>query len=170
MMRSAAAVFLIWSSLQAQAPKPLSALPPDGFRFDGEWNCVGEFRGGKVHKASFVGSTRIAGKWLQLEERDVEPATGYVATYLIGEDLQNRRLVEFDANNFGAATYASEAGWQNGILTMTSAVSPDAKASYALNRFVYTLMGVDGFSVDWQISKTVASQWTQADHLLCQRA
>ena len=61
----------------------------------------------------------------------MEPATGYVAKYLIRYDPRQKRLVEFDANNFGAATYASGDGWQNHVLTMTSPVSEDAKASYA---------------------------------------
>jgi hypothetical protein len=37
----------------------------------------------------------------------VEPATGYVAKYLIGYDTEHKKLVEFDANNFGAALPAT---------------------------------------------------------------
>ena len=169
-MRSLAAILFISFSLPAQAPKALSALPAAGFKFEGAWDCAGQFRGGKVHKAAFQGSLVLAGKWLQLEERDVEPATGYMATYLIGEDAQNHQLVEFDANNFGAATFTSDTGWQDGTLTMTSPVATNAKAPYALNRFVYTVAGADSFSVDWQISKTTAPDWQPADHLLCRRA
>jgi hypothetical protein len=50
------------------------------------------------------------------------PATGYVAKYLIGYDPEQKRLVEFDANNFEAATYVGDTGWQNQVLTMTSAL------------------------------------------------
>jgi hypothetical protein len=159
-----------WMSIMiAQDNKPVSAIPPDGFQFTGTWNCIGEFRNAKIHKATFIGSTILGGKWLELTEQDIEPATGYLAKYLIGYDSQQKRLVEFDANNFGAATYTSGEGWQNRVLTMTSPVSQDAEASYAANRFRYSLTGEDTFTVDWQISKTVSLNWTRADHLVCKR-
>jgi hypothetical protein len=106
---------------------------------------------------------------LELTEQDVEPATGYLAKYLIGYDPQQKRLIEFDANNFGAATYASADGWVNGVLTMTSAVSDDPKAPYAANRFLYSITPAGTFTMDWQVSKTSALKWTQGDHLACQR-
>jgi hypothetical protein len=111
----------------------------------------------------------VAGKWLQRAEQDVQPATGYVATYLIGYDAQQKQLVEFDANNFSAATYSSPSGWAGNVLTMTSPVSSDPKAPYVANRFVYTISGADTFTVDWQISKTAALAWLPADHLVCNR-
>jgi hypothetical protein len=49
-------------------------------------------------------------KWPELTDKDVEPATGYVAKYLIGYHAQQKGLVEFDANNFGAAVYSSARG------------------------------------------------------------
>lgn len=107
-------------------------------------------------------------KWLELIEKDVEPATGYVAKYLIGYDPQQKSLVEFDANNFGAAVYASAEGWQNHRLTMSSAVI-ETGHPYAANRFLYTTSAPDSFTVDWQISKTAALEWVTADHLVCKR-
>jgi hypothetical protein len=101
--------------------------------------------------------------------QDVEPATGYLAKYLIGYDSQQKHLVEFDANNFGAATYTSAEGWQNHVLTMTSPISADAKAPYAANRFLYSVTGANAFTVDWQISKTAILSWTAADHLACKQ-
>jgi hypothetical protein len=154
----------------AQQPKPIPAFPPDSFQLSGSWNCEGSFRGGKFHRAKFTGATILANKWLELTEQDVEPATGYVAKYLIGYDPQQNRLVEFDANNFGAATYSSETGWQNHVLAMTSPVSQDAKGTYAANQFLYTVVGKDEFDVDWQISKTAAISWIVADHLACKRS
>jgi hypothetical protein len=130
-----------------------------------KWAVV---RNNQVHKSSFTGAVILDGKWLELTERNVEPATGYVAKYLIGYDPQQKRFVEFDANNFGAATYSSADGWQNHALTMTSPVSPDAKP-YAANRFLYSTTGPDTFTVDWQISKTAASDWIPSDHLACKR-
>lgn len=156
-------------SARAQEKKPLSALPQEGFQFAGAWDCEGTFRNTKVHKAAFSGTLILDNKWLELTEQDVEPATGYLAKYLIGYDPQQKRLVEFDANNFGAAVYSSEEGWQNGTLTMTSPISDDSKASYAANRFLYSITGPNAFSVDWQISKTAKLSWTQADHLACRR-
>lgn len=150
-----------------QAAKPLAALPASGFQFQGQWDCAGAFANGKTHRSSFTGNVILAGKWLQLTEQDIEPATGYVAEYLIGYDGQQKRLVEFDANNFGAATYSSADGWVNGVLTMTSAVSDDPKAPYAANRFVYSATAADTFTVDWQIRKSSASNWMNADHLVC---
>ena len=157
------------ASAPAQKDKPLPVMPPGGFRFTGTWDCAGMFRNAKVHKSTFTGVTTLADKWLQLTEQDVEPATGYIAEYLIGYDPQQERLVEFDANNFGAATYSSDTGWQSDSLTMTSPVSQDRKGTYAANRFLYSIKGQNTFTVDWQISKTAALDWVQADHLACQR-
>jgi hypothetical protein len=151
-----------------QANKPPSVLPPDGFDFTGNWDCAGAFRNNTVHKSTFTGAVILDGKWLELTEKDVQPATGYVAKYLIGYDPQQKLFVEFDANNFGAATYSSSTGWQNHVLTMTSPVSPDAKP-YAANRFLYSTTGTDSFTVDWQISKTAALDWIASDHLVCKR-
>lgn len=151
-----------------QANMPPSVLPPDGFDFTGNWDCAGAFRNNKVHRSAFTGAVILDGKWLELTEKDIEPATGYVAKYLIGYDSQAKQFVEFDANNFGAATYTSAVGWQNHVLTMTSPVSPDAKP-YAANRFLYSTTGTDSFTVDWQISKTAALDWIASDHLVCKR-
>lgn len=153
----------------AQDSKAPSAFPAEGFQFAGSWDCEGAFRNHQAHKSTFTGAATLDGKWLELTEQDLQPATGYVAKYLIGYDSQQKLLVEFDANNFGAATYSSEDGWRNGTLTMTSPVSQAAKAPYAANRFVYSITGKDSFTVDWQISKTAALNWTPADHLVCKR-
>ena len=173
-MRSLLACFVIFlaclPSSHAQAAQAAApTVVPSNFQFPGSYTCEGSFANGKVHRSTYKGAVTLGGKWLQLTEQDVEPATGYVAEYLIGYDAQQKKLVEFDANNFSAATYVSESGWSNGVLTMTSPVSQDAKASYAANRFVFTLAGPDSFTVDWQISRTAALAWVQADHLVCRR-
>jgi hypothetical protein len=157
------------SSAPAQESKPLSAIPPDDFSFAGTWDCAGAFGNKTVHRATFTGAVILGGKWIELTEQDVEPATGYLAKYLIGYDPQQKRLVEFDANNFGAAVYTSSDGWQNRVLTMTSAVSDDPKAPFAANRFLYSITGADTFTVDWQISRTSALAWVSSDHLACKR-
>lgn len=154
----------------AQESKPLTAVPDSGFKFQGAWDCAGAFGNGKTHRSTYTGAVILGGKWLELGEQDIEPATGYLAKYLIGFDAQQKRLVEFDANNFSAATYSSSNGWQNGVLTMTSPVSEDTKAPYAANRFVYSITGTDSFTVDWQIEKTAASNWITSDHLVCKRS
>jgi hypothetical protein len=167
--------FLLLLSLSASASialaqeKPPLAANPEAFQFPGTWNCEGAFRNAKVHKATFTGAIVLGGKWIELTEQDTQPATGYLAKYLIGYDTQQKRLVEFDANNFGAATYTSEEGWKDHVLTMASPISTDAKAPYAANRFVYTILGPDTFSIDWQISKAAALAWIQSDHLVCKR-
>jgi hypothetical protein len=155
---------------RTQEIKPLAALPAAGFQFQGSWDCAGSFGNGKTHKSSFAGAVILGGKWLELTELDIEPATGYQAKYLIGYDAQQNRLVEFDANNFGAATFSSAEGWQNGVLTMMSPIAQDPKAPYAANRFVYSVAAPDAFTVDWQIEKTAASNWVNADHLVCRRS
>ena len=172
-MRSA--LFLLCSLaftavLPAQENKPLSALPAGDFRFTGTWDCEGAFRNGKVHRSIFTGAVILDGKWLELTEKDIEPATGYVAKYLIGYGPQQKHLVEFDANNFGAATYSSPDGWQQSVLTMTSPISTDPKAPYVANRFLYSITGKDAFTVDWQIAKDSTLAWIPADHLLCKRS
>jgi hypothetical protein len=167
------ALFLLCSlaftaTLPAQE-KPLVAIPADGFQFTGTWDCEGAFGNGKVHKSIFTGAVILDGKWLELTEKDVQPATGYLAKYLIGYDSQQKHLVEFDANNFGASTYVSEDGWQNSVLTLTSSISQDAKTPYVANRFLYSVTGQDTFTMAWQVSKTAALNWVQADHLACKR-
>ena len=148
---------------------PMTALPPAPFSFSGSWKCQGTFRGGKPHEAAFTGATVIGGKWLELTEADTLPVTGYIAKYLIGVDPEHKRLVEYDANTFIAAVYTSSEGWQGSALTMTSEPSTNPQAPYAVNRFTYTIVNQDAFSVDWQISQTVGSPWTTADHLACKR-
>jgi hypothetical protein len=152
---------------RGQATNAPSVLPPEGFNFTGNWDCVGSFRNSKLHKASFTGAIILDGKWLELTEKDVEPATGYVAKYLIGYDPQQKRFVEFDANNFGAATYSSAEGWQNRVLIMTSPIFDDGKSGYVANRFQYSISAAGTFNVDWQISKTAVLAWVTADHLAC---
>jgi hypothetical protein len=53
---------------------------------------------------------------------------------------------------------------------MTSPIAPDAKAPYAMNRFVYSITGKDSFTIEWQISKTSKANWETADHLSCAQA
>jgi len=156
--------------LLPQNNTPLSPLPPQGFDFSGSWDCEGAFHGGQLHKSTYAGSVVLSGKWLRLEEKDLQPATHYVAEYLIGYDPQQKRLVEFDANNFGAATYTSDQGWRDGVLIMTSPLLQDAKTPYVANRFLYSIRGADSFTVDWQISRTAAFEWIQSDHLVCTRS
>jgi hypothetical protein len=153
----------------AQGTNPLSPLPPAGFQFTGSWDCEGSFRNKQLHKSSFTGAVILDGKWIELTEQDVQPATGYVAKYLIGYDSAGKKLVEFDANNFGAAVYSSMDGWKGNVLTMTSAVTEDPGAPYAANRFIYSIAGRDSFTVDWQISRKATIDWIQSDHLGCSR-
>lgn len=160
-------VLLFVPCAPCQGNKSLPAFP-EGFDFRGNWTCAGAFGNGKVHRSSFAGTVVVGGKWLELSETDLEPATGYVAKYLIGYDAQQKRLVEFDANNFGAATYSSDDGWQNHVLTMTSPLSTQ-DSSYAANRFLYTVEDANTFVVDWQISKATDLKWLPSDHLVCHR-
>jgi hypothetical protein len=155
--------------LFAQDAKPISPIPPGNFQFSGTWACEGAFGNKQVHQSMYAGTVILAGKWLELSEADLQPASGYVAKYLIGYDSEHKRLVEFDANNFGAAMYTSEEGWQKNTLTMTSAISQDPKAPYVANRFVYTVTANDTFTVDWQISRKTPLEWISSDHLSCTR-
>jgi hypothetical protein len=157
------------SNVIAQEKKHPAAIPPDGFQFSGLWNCEGAMGNGKIHKSAFQGSLILDGKWLELSEQDLEPATGYVAKYLIGYDSQQERLVEFDANNFGAAAYTSAEGWTNRVLTMTSPISDGANAPYSADRFLYSLTDANTFIVDWQISQDRGTSWKPGDHLVCKR-
>jgi len=130
---------------------------------------VGTFRGGQIHKSAFSGSMILDGAWIELNEEDIVPTTGYKARYLIGYDPAQKRVIEFNANNFEPSMYSSEHGWEDHVLTMTSALSSDDKAPYAANRFVYSIMAPDNFTVDWQVSRTSALNWIEADHLACDR-
>ena len=143
---------------------------PSGTDLNGHYDCEGAFGNKRVHRSAFEVQTPLVSTWLELDERDIEPATGYQGKYLIGYDTAAHHMIEFDANNFGAAIYSSEDGWVNGKLTMTSPISTDPKASYAANRFLYTILSADSFSVDWQISRSATLAWITADHLLCKRS
>ena len=160
-------ILLFVASAAAQADKPVAVFPDD-FDFRGDWSCAGAFASGKVHRSTFSGAVVVGGKWLELSETDLEPATGYMAKYLIGYDAQQKHLVEFDANNFSAATYTSDDGWKDHVLTMTSPVASQS-SSYAANRFVYMITDANTFTVDWQISKTANLNWSASDHLVCHR-
>ena len=153
---------------QEQGAKSISAIP-SGFHFDGSWSCAGTFRNGKPHRSTMTGSIVVGDKWLELTEQDTEPATGYVAKYLIGYDAQQKQLVEFDANNFSAAAYSSTEGWKSDALTLTSPINSDPKAPYAVSRFVFSIVNQDTFTMDWQVSKSAQFSWVPADHLVCKR-
>jgi hypothetical protein len=155
--------------VSAQDRNALNPFPADGFQFTGTWSCEGELGNNKVHKSIYTGAVILGGKWLELTEQDIEPATGYQAKYLIGYNPLQKQLVEFDANNFGAAVYSNDSGWQKEVLVMTSPISRDAGATYVANRFVYTITAKNSFTVDWQISRTSDLKWVPADHLSCER-
>jgi hypothetical protein len=157
------------ASAQTQNATPLSPLPPAGFQFAGSWECEGSFGNKTPHKSLFTGAVILQGKWLELTEQDVQPATGYLAKYLIGYDPEQKKVVEFDANNFGAAVYSSVDGWKDNTLAMTSPIAEQAGAPYAANRFIYSVTGKDSFTVEWQISRKITIDWIQSDHLACTR-
>jgi hypothetical protein len=146
-----------------------AGLPPDA-DMNGHYDCTGAFGNKRIHRSTFEMHTPLASTWLELDERDIEPATNYQAKYLIGYDASTHHMIEFDANNFGAAVYTSESGWVKGQLIMTSPLSTDPKAPYIANRFVYTILSADSFSVDWQITRAQPNVWLPADHLLCKRS
>lgn len=161
------ALALFFTTGDDSSKKPISPFPT-GFSFAGSWKCNGTFRQGKPHRATFLGSAVVGGKWLALTEVDVEPETGYKATYLIGYDATEHRLVEFDANTFGAAIYRSSQGWQAGALIMQSGESASPARPYVADRFVYSVTLTSGFAVEWQINRQHGSPWITADHLSCE--
>jgi len=149
----------------------LSAFPPEIDAVTGAWTCKGTFRGGKPHESTYAAKCILNGTWLELTEHDTLPATGYDAKYLIGYDAERKRLIEFDANTFGAATYTSAIGWTEGSLTMTSEPAANAAAPYALNRFRYSTPSLGSLVIDWDISKHAETpDWVTADHLVCRRS
>lgn len=148
-----------------------SALPLNIDSVTGTWICKGTFRGGRPHESTYAVSPVLNRTWLELTEHDTLPATGYDAKYLIGYDPDHRRLIEYDANTFGAATYTSVTGWTDGSLTMTSEPAPNTSLPYALNRFHYSVPAAGSLVIDWEISKYADTPvWITADHLMCSRA
>ncbi|WP_158824380.1 hypothetical protein [Granulicella sp. S156] len=162
-------IMMLSAAVTTMAQQTSAALPPAGFQFTGTWDCVGSFANGKPHHSTFNGSLVLKNTWIRLEESDVSPASGYVAEYLIGYDASTRKVVEYDANNFSGATYTSDEGWQGSALTLTSAIASDPKASYQQNRFIFHVDSPDTFTMDWQVRRTSAPEWTPADHLPCKR-
>ncbi len=156
------------ASSMAQDNMRLSVSPPKGFTFQGNWQCTGSFQTGTTHRAIYQGEVILGGTWLQLTEEDIEPATKYMGRYLIGYDPQKKRIVEFDANTFGASVYSSDAGWHDRTLTLLSQVGADAGQPYALDRFVYRFDNPHSFTVTWETSKTEHDPvWTVSDRLSC---
>lgn len=164
---SLCAVALFSMTADDASKKPVSPFP-SGFSFAGHWNCNGTFLNGKPHRASFFGSAAVGGKWLALTEVDIEPLTGYEATYLIGYDTSERGLVEFDANTFNAAIYRSSQGWQAGALIMEAPEFASPARSYVADRFVYSITLTSGFTVEWQIKREHEAPWLTSDQLHCE--
>jgi hypothetical protein len=152
----------------AQVPKLSPATPPPDFKFDGSWSCLGTFQGGKLHRSHYEGKTILAGTWTELTEQDIEPATGFVAQYLIGYDPLKKIVVEFAASNFEAGISSSEEGWKGNELTLTSEVMHYPSVPYEQTRSVFHLIDAKTFSMDWQIAKNAADpKWITGDHLTC---
>ncbi|GEB36658.1 hypothetical protein GLI01_06930 [Gluconacetobacter liquefaciens] len=141
-------------------------VPIEAARLVGSWQCSGHFHSGRVHRSTYTGSVILDGAWLQLAETDIEPASGYTALYLLGFDAQRRRDIMFDANNAGAAVYASPEGWYAGVLVLSSDDAGEG-APYRFNRFIYRLLEPSGFSVTWQVKKTPDAEWVTGDELAC---
>lgn len=170
-IRFALAELLPLGGLLSPLVEKLSALPSDVASVTGTWACRGTFRGGKPHESTYAAMPVLNGTWLELTEHDTVPATGYDAKYLIGYDADHKRLTEFDANTFSAATYTSLEGWRDGTLTMSSEPSMKAAAPYRLNRFRYSVPSPGTLMIDWEISKSADSpEWVTADHLVCSRS
>jgi hypothetical protein len=83
-IRLLALIGFIASAATTQQGKPSPVLPPEAFTFDGRWDCNGTFQGGKAHRSIYEGEVILGRTWIRLTERDVEPATGYAAEYLLG--------------------------------------------------------------------------------------
>jgi hypothetical protein len=156
---------------QVKQATPRTRLRAGNFQFQGSGDCAGAFASGKTPGPSFTGNVILAGKWLELTERDIEPAAGSVAENLIGYDAKQERSVESDAKDFGAAGCNSGEGCLKGVLSLTWAVNEDPKAPYAANRRVCSTAAPDNltrdtFTVDRQIPKTPTSNWINADQLV----
>jgi hypothetical protein len=143
--------------------------PPAGFAFTGAWHCEGSFHGnGKRHVSRFEGRQILDGNWTELVEEDIEPV-GYKGTYLIGWDKGRKAMLEFQVSNFGGTSFASDQGWHDGVLTMVSDTPMPVGTPYVASRFVYKVAGPNAFSIDWEVQRVTAGEWTPADHLACSR-
>lgn len=163
-------LFLLCAVPITPQEKPIAPpLQPNNFSFAGSWDCLGAMGANKPHHSTYEGRMILANTWIELTERDLQPATGYLARYLIGYDPHRKLFLEFDANNFGAALYTSAAGWSDGKLTMTSAHLAGTSSSPARDRFVFQVNGANTFDVDWQTSSSENAPWSLRDHLACTR-
>jgi hypothetical protein len=147
----------------------LAALTPFPFGdagFSGTWRCTGQFANGRAHVSNYAAKPVLDGKWLELTETDVDPASGYEAIYLIGFDPAQAALVEYDANTFASAVYTSADGWKDGQLVMTSPVHASG-SRIVQDRFVYQATRSGTFAIDWQVKTSADSDWKTSDHLQC---
>ena len=82
-----------WMSVAlAQESKPLSVFPPEGFDFNGTWNCAGSFRNKAGPQSHFYRHVILGSKWLGTHRARCRTSTGYLAKYLIGYDPRQKRI------------------------------------------------------------------------------
>jgi hypothetical protein len=148
---------------QAYRQPPLLE-PPDGFSFEGYWQCSGSFAAtGRQHVSIYHGESSADGKWLDLTETDIEPK-GYVGRYELGTDAGHDKLVFIDMNSAGYAIFDSP-GWDGHTLTVTSIDVPHDSSTAPKHRFLYTVHDPQHFDVEWQVQK--AGTWSPGDVQHC---
>ena len=147
-----------------QALQPPSLTPPDGFSFEGYWQCSGSYPGsGRQHRSVYHGESSADGKWVDITETDIEPK-GFIGRYELGTDAGQSKLVFINMNSAGYAIFESP-GWYGYTLTVTSTDVPHNSSGVTKNRFLYTIHDRQHFDVESQIQK--AGSWAPSDIQHC---
>ena len=124
-------------AMPAQATRR-ARLRAGNVQFQGSGDCAGAFAGAISPRPPFTVSLILAGKCLEPAEQDIEPAEASGAENLIGYHAKQKRSVESDAKDFGAAGCNRGAGCLRGVLPMTPAVNEDPDSPWAANRNVHS--------------------------------
>jgi hypothetical protein len=171
MLPSMLALATICCAAPVFAQSPL--FGPEQFAFAGKWNCDGHFfENGKthVHRVLYEGKIVSDGQWIDLSQKDIEPA-GYAADFLMGYDRVNNELIAFVGDNKGYAVLTGPV-WQGSALTLTMT----GQASYPgfskekplpLSRVTYRVESADVWTATWEVQ--AGKNWNEDDLLTCKR-
>ena len=161
----------LWVGSSSAQDSPL--LGPSGFAFNGKWVCTGSIpTPGKTlaHHALYEGRMVSGGKWIELVQKDIDPEP-YDATMLIGYDSNQKRVVNYIADNHGWAVLTGP-GWKGQSLTLTmtgeaSIPGYSVENPLPISRVTYEVQSADAFSLHWEVFE--GSQWKPDDSLACAR-
>ena len=160
------AVFVLMTGTAiAQTLIPVDATfpPPDGFSFQGSWQCAGPAGGGtlKVSKPSNAKnwhSRSLASTWTEIRETDQD----LVGDYFVAYDRDKHQFIMIDAGDPAYAAYSTD-GWRGGELTLTS----EETERMPRHRLVYKIESRNQFEVIFGLWESAS--WVTSSSSTCHK-